>query len=260
MRTSLPAPGELPMHRHQQIRAELVRTVERDSRRGRSRWLLAAVLATAATAAVALVVSVITWPVGGHDRTAGGPAGTALDALSAEEREEIERGCAADARKRADDTHPGLLVTDPKLVNLVDDELGTYALLLQKDPDVFVGCTVHEPGSPAYEGLGKYSTSYWRLGSPDGPMTLDFTTISPAQGKDKVEVSIDGRVSDAIADVTYTTAGGTWRASVDNHTFVLRAQHDREPGGRAILRAYDADGNLLDTSELDYDRYIRDSG
>lgn len=251
MKTTLPAPRELPPRRRAQIRDTLVRTVERGDRRAH-RWRAPALIAGVATATVAAVVGVLSWPaeppVGLERPVSNGGGRPILAELSAKEKAAIETDCATSAARPK---------VQYELRNLIEDRTGRLGFLYSDEGGLI--CT-------RIGTAGEYSGAR----TTDGPLAQLVTPMSMETGERSDEGfragmpgydEAAGRVSKAVARVTYTaveesgqsTRRRTVDASVHNGTFLVRMLHSAkwrrtaEPG---VLRAYSATGRPLQAATV----------
>jgi hypothetical protein len=265
MNTTLPAPRDLPPHARTRIRAKLERAVTRQPRRV---WLVPALTASAAVAAI--LIALVVWPSDPSDdyRFPAGPTPTAappttdtysppistapippgarpssaIPGVSPDRRDEIEKNCAGEAARRS-----------AVLYQLIEDEPLRTALLYTPDGEA-IDCPLGAPEPLDRIGVGVRGPLDWL----PGPVSLDLHTATPGEWEQTTVLQTTaGRVTSDVARVTYTIEGITKDAVVANGTYVARILH---PGdwremqeSNGVVRAYDAKGELLATiDERDY--------
>jgi hypothetical protein len=253
--TTLPPTRDLPPHAHARIRGRLELAVTRRRRT----WLVPALSGVVAL----LLIAFFAWPDPAPrdiDRPPARPGVTAppstptispapehrpapdVPGVSPASRAYIEKNCAT-----------MLDVRDAVLYQLVKDAAGEGALLYTRS-GMAVDC---QPGKPETF----YNPTASVLAALDwlpGPMSVD-TNYAQAGGDSWLGhpglQSYAGRVTSAVARVTYTDSGVTQRALVANGTFYLRIVRPSDwviPADPVfgVLRAYDADGAVLATIDL----------
>jgi hypothetical protein len=237
MTTPLPTLRDLPADRHAEIRAELLRTMDRPPRRS---WLVPVL----AGAAAAVVLAVIVLLPGDRSRSAP-PAWYRDDSLelppgvTADERTEIEHACAGNEDE------------DYRLHNAISDEVGTFAFLI--DGTSKAPCAVDYQERP-YSKLVMAQQPEALRWLP-GPMVLDQHSAAHAfAGRPGYDLAV-GRVRGDVASVRMSIGVRTVDAVLANDTFIVRMIHSatNQPraGSRVYLHAYDAEGNLVDTWKTD---------
>lgn len=254
--TALPTPPELPTHRQDQIRAELLRNLDADQHR-RHRPL---VMATAAASVLAVGVGVTTWQLSGDGASAPPDrleaAGPPVPGVPDEERGAIERGCTRAANQAAerlneDPPVPGEAVEDAdyKLFNLARRADGDrYALLYDVDKHVGSACTLPRDGG-YFGGSSNFPSKDIRWLA--GPVQEDGVLSEYGRDRSGWAHSL-GRVADEVARVTVTAGGRTVEPDIVNGTYIAFVPLADAAETPAIVRAYDADGTLL--AELDQSR------
>lgn len=256
MNTTLPPTRDLPPHRRARIRAVLEDEVTRGRRRVRYAPLIAAGLATAAVIAL---VAVVPWQQQHHsDAAASGsrtyspttilppPAAAVkpvIPDLSPERIAQVEEGCRESA------TIPGKAV----LHQYLTDAAGTFALLYTED--TMLGCVVDDPAMPFNTSYAWKTEVEWLPGefSADQVGSTSGGDIGKAEyrGRAGYDMAV-GRVSARVAKVTFTKDERTVEATIANGTFVARILRPSDymmTEGLGDVRAYDAQGSLLGTSE-----------
>ncbi|HEU5474445.1 MAG TPA: hypothetical protein VFV67_27675 [Actinophytocola sp.] len=263
MSTMLPAPRDLPPHRHARIRAELLRTTAAPARPAR-RWL-----APMATATVLIGVAAVVWalprPDGRLSPAAGTPpattpvsttpSGAVLPEVPGHDRNAIEQGCASAVAGPGGPPTPGATADSFRLVNVLSDQAGPLALLYADD--VAMACVIDGPGLP-------YNPSFGGPGvrMPGEPVVIDLNGASAggdiaggkpgSRGRPGTEI-LAGRYDAPVTRITLTKDRITVAAVLANGTFVGRIVHPTDwliPAGNPspTLHAYDANGTLLMTA------------
>lgn len=227
MNTMPPPARDLPPARHAEIRATVVRAADR-----RARWVVPALAAAAALVTIGLVM----WFVPAGDEETVRPAETTASRLDRED--EIARKCAQDAG----------LTGHFELRQLIGDEAGWLAAVYTDE--YVLDCDVDS-----------YSANLGLLMPFTPPITLDVAGATAGGnvrddkpeyvGRPGWEFAI-GRVAPEVTKVTVTQGEHTVNASLAEGTFAARIIHPadwRIPDGNPppVIRAYDADGNLLAT-------------
>jgi hypothetical protein len=239
MTPSLPPLRDLPFDRQAEIRTELVRAMDRPTRRP---WFIPA-LAAAATAAVVALAVIVLLP--GDSPTFVPPAGQRDNPLelppgiTPAERSKIEQLCAT-----KDPAGNGY-----RLYNALSDDLGTFAILIRR-ADSAECAFPHDPAE-------RYGAMTIEM-APDevtwlpGAMRVDTATPADSfDGKPAANLAV-GRVSSEVASVRMTIGAETVEAVVVNGTFIARMIHPGTPppsDARVHLDAYDAEGNLVDSQD-----------
>ncbi|CRK57262.1 hypothetical protein [Alloactinosynnema sp. L-07] len=240
MNTTPPVERDLPLDRHLAIRADLQRAM----RTKRTRWV-PALSAAGALGAVALAVVFLLPQRGGP--TAGPPGATSaagppvpvIPGLDSAERARMEQGCASGAQ----------------VFNLIADDAGRLALLYTRSSVVY--CEIGGPETPFDGGFSGVPDVGWL----PGHVSIDVDTASAggdaggAPGKRpgaRGTELVGGRISPDIAKVRVTVGGQTVEAVIANRTYLARFVHPAtwsipESPRRAIVRAYDSAGLLLDS-------------
>jgi hypothetical protein len=242
--TTLPPSRDLPPGRHNEIRHELLTAV---APRQTRRWLAPLVTAAAALVVVGMVAWFAPWNQSGG--TAGGqPAATttqpAPPSTGANGHEgdapAIVEGCVQSAGVKGEFT----------LRQLITDGAGRYALLYS-DKNV-LGCTLDVPTMP-------YNAGFSSLTEFVAPVSVDYTAA--AAGGDVSgnksqyagqhgTIAVMGRIAPEVAKVTVTLGTETLEAAVSEGTYVVRGVYpttwEIPDNLRAVVRAYDKNGTLLD--------------
>lgn len=280
--TMLPTEPELPQHRQDEIRTELLRSLDVDRRQRRP--VLAA--AVASVLAVGVGVGVTSWQLSsGGDSPGLAPASAdkpPIPGLSVEERAEIERGCDAAIDRgnqhRTNDWPTG----DYTLYNvaMVDDNGQGVGLLFNLEDSVAELCILRPqgeattcPGQPdgrwcfAISLLAPFNDDLELSDDRDlrwlpGRVTADHYlsrfsfSMSSNEGVDDAYPALSsmrvfaGRVDDGVARVTVSNPDGeSVDARVLNNSFVAVGP-DGSLGDRLTLRGYDADGALVAETQI----------
>jgi hypothetical protein len=236
MNTTLPAPRDLPPHRHARIRAELERAV---THRRRWAWLAPALTG----AAVVILVAIFAWPSPPSspvptDLAPGQQPTLALPGVSPARRTEIASQC----RKVT-----GL--ADAQVYQRISDADGDAFLLYTPDGSIAV---CRERGDVYERGVaGGVGPLDWLPGAVSVDTEQGYLDGGhPYRGQ-----VIAGRLTSKVARVTFTDGGVTRDAAIANGTYLLRILHPiGQGGGSGVVRAYDAHGALLATVDPVDDR------
>lgn len=246
MSTMLPTPPELSARRQDEIRAELLRSLDTDRR-----WQRPVVIATAAASVLAVGVGVTTWQLTGDGPALQRlePAGPPIPGLPDEERAEIESRCTQAANRMDIDVDglnlPPTIDGDYVAYNVAPvGDGGRYALLYDLDRHLEIGCSVDgkEPG------LGSFGADMsrpqrdirWMAGA-----LSEEHYLATAKDTGGGHAFSAGRVSEQVERVTLTSGGRTIEASIANGTYIGSIEFPAEPPEPVTVRAYDAEGNLL---------------
>lgn len=255
MNTTLPAPRDLPPHRHARIRAEVERAVAR-----RSPWVW---LTPALTGAVVVaLIAVVGWPAGPPTTQNSVPATQTpplppgrrpvpvLPAIPSAMRTMTESTCGNTDR-----------ISDAVLYQEAADRAG-WTYLLYGPSDSRLGGVVECSKDEAFVAR---DTLVGPLDWLPGPMSLDvnWNYLPDGTGRHGLEV-VAGRVTSHVARVTFTEDGVTRNTAVVNRTFLLRVVHSSDQASwqgnqpfDGVVRAYDKYGRLLATiaASANGDRY-----
>ncbi|OLF06890.1 hypothetical protein [Actinophytocola xanthii] len=234
----LPPVRDLPADRHAEIRAEVVRAMDRPPRRP---WFVPT-LAAAAAAVVAFAV-VVLLPSDRPDTLSPAARGERLlelpPGVTAEERSEFERRC-----EKVDPAGG-----DYRLYNAITDDVGTATLLIG-GPDAS-DCMFRSDKWVNHLNLTMRAVG-GRVWLP-GSIVMDSYWIRSEEHSDTpASRLVFGRVSSEVVSVRMTTDTGTIDAVVANGTFMARVIYQGPPppdDAPVKVSAYDAEGNLLDTDD-----------
>ncbi len=248
MTPNLPPDRDLPPARHDEIRAELIRTVTSRAAKPMARWL---VPAAAAAAVIAVTSGAVAFSQhnSGNDRSDKiAPAAPrpfpVIPGLSKQQSLDIAYGCAKSFGVKGKDLPPRTLTelerpprtksphpdpsetwsgsgSDLRLYNIVTDAAGTRALIIGSKLMLF--CTVdpsnrfmpYNAGGGGGFGLRDWLPGEFSMdggggpGSPDGP---GLPVVADASG----------RVSSKVAKVTATFGDVTVSTKPINGTYMLR--------------------------------------
>jgi hypothetical protein len=294
MTPNLPPDRNLPPARHDEIRKELIRTVNGRAARPMARWLVPAAAAVAVIAVTGGAVA-LSAPDGGKTAppaaspTASEPVvnrpAPIIPGISARRAVEITRGCASSYGLRGDQLPPlsGAVPTkgpaDPKsptpdpyetqlgygvdlrLYNLVNDANGSQALIL--GTEMVLSCHVDGSTMPYNAGGGSLQGILEWLPGPVG--VDDEGAEAPTQGQFGSEV-VGGRVAPQVRKVTVTFRDTTVTVTPLNGTYLVRKLRPKNwviPEDRVfpVVRGYDADGKLVGSSpDLLKSCYVTPSG
>lgn len=235
---TLPAVPELPEHRQEQIRADLLRSLDTNRRRPAA----IAATATAAAGVLAVGVGVTSWQFAGGSAPGEGQLEVGV---GDDEREAIVQGCIRNVdgpgANNIDLDEPG----DYEIRNLISDQRGKLGLLYSDDNSL-LPCSIDEPGYP------RYNSGSTRVAPATGPLTVDVRSAVDGFGDDGTGTEfVGGRIGGDVVRVTVTSDGETAQATLANGTFLVRMVHAgcwEAPDRDAVqVRAYDKLGNLLAT-------------
>lgn len=247
MSTMPPTPPELSAWRQDQIRSELLRSLDTDRP-----WQRPVVIATAAASVLAVGAGLTVWQLGddpapGLQRLA--PAKPPIPGLSDEERAVIESRCTQAANRMDIDVDglnlPPAMDGDYVAYNVAPvGDGGRYALLYDVDRHLEIGCSIggKEPG---LQSIGPDMSRpqrdiRWMAGA-----LAEEHYLATAKDTGGGHAFSAGRVNDQVARVTITSGGRTVEASIANGTYIGRIDFPGEPPEPVTVRAYDAAGNLL---------------
>ncbi|TWP53396.1 hypothetical protein FKR81_05385 [Lentzea tibetensis] len=253
MNTTIPTPRDLPPGRHTEIRAELLRATTRK----RFRFAPALTAATA-LAVIALIAYFVPWrpqaaPPAEHTTipttipTTTRPAEPVIPGLPPEQHRAIAQGCLDSAG----------VTGSPRLYNYVTTDDTKHGLVFGGDSAHI--CTVDGPmydfNADLHSGLDlKFIAGSFALDSTSGSAGGDASYANPARKGKRGSIVTAGRITAEVARVTMTVDGTTVDAVLANDTFLARVLYPStwtipENMPAAVVRAYDAGGTLLGSSD-----------
>lgn len=245
MTSMLPPTRDLPPGRHTQIRAELERAV------GRRRSRFAVPILAAAAAVLTVATSVVLLRPGPSDPTPAvqittSPPPASYDlGVPPETVAAIEEGCAKAAR-----------VGTAKLRQLVLEE-SRWALLYSENAALSCHLVGNAYSAGSVQGDMRWLPGYFSVEEMISAAGGDVPTAKPADAGKRGFHQVGGRVDEKVARVTLSADNQVVDAKVANGTYVARIyypstwrfpENDRTP----VVRAYDAAGNLLGSSDTSW--------
>lgn len=260
--TQLPTTPELPSQRYDEIRAELLSSLDRPRRPARRRWPAPAAVGVATAVVIGVVVATGIWsddppdrkPVGDgsslHPPVFDEPDGN-RDRFEARCREGIARmrtqpGVLSPPTESDGPEPPGIAPDFPaadrfRIYNYVNHPESGELALLYSDNGYYMPCGALDLSLDAISlNLRTNPTGRWLAGhvTPSGS--------NPHVGPH--HVMLVGRTSAKVTRVTISVGTDTAEAHIANHTFIGVIGHPEsvDPDNVVVtIRGYDASGNLI---------------
>ncbi|MGW4212352.1 hypothetical protein ACWEIJ_30480 [Lentzea sp. NPDC004789] len=251
MTSMLPPTRDLPPGRHMRIRAELEQAI------GRKRSRLTVPILAAAAAVFTVAASVVLLRPGPLDptplvqiTTSPSPTSASVDfGVPPETVAEIEKGCAK-AGGVGKATLRQLVLEEPRLALLYADDVALRC-------EIGVGAGGYSVGSS--KGDMRWLPGHFSVEETRAASGGDIPAAKPADAGKRGFRQAVGRVDEKVARVTISADNLVVDAKIVNGTYAARIYYpstwhfpDPENDPAPVVRAYDAAGNLLGSSDTSW--------